>query len=289
MSFGKILGQLLEQGISGQSQTKARIGNSARNLSHGGQGVEEILGSLQSMLGGGAPGTRPGTTAQPAGIGAGRNAQGNPLGGLAEAAKAFLGQPQAGGMSGAQLGGLGAIAGALLGGGGGAVRGAAGGGAMAILGTLALAAVQNARTGGQAVPGAKLAAGAAPLKADVAAVASEESERLALRAMVAAAKADGQIDQAEMDRILQHLQANEITEAERRFVLDEIRKPLDPSDLAKDIRNPAQAAEVYAASLLAIDIDSEAEREYLRKLASALRLDSGVVSFLHQTTGAPTP
>jgi uncharacterized membrane protein YebE (DUF533 family) len=70
-------------------------------------------------------------------------------------------------------------------------------------------------------------------------------------------------------------------------VLDEIRKPLDPAALAKDVRNPAQAAEVYAVSLLAIDIDSEAERDYLRKLASALRLDPGVVSFLHQTTGAP--
>ena len=289
MSFGNILGQLLDQGISGQSQTKARLGNSARNISQGGQGMEQILGSLQSMLGGAAPGARPGAPAQPAGMSAGRHAQGSPLGGLAEAAKAFLGQPQAGGLSGAQLGGLGAIAGALLGGGGGAVRGAAGGGAMAILGTLALAAVQNARAGGPAVPGAQLAAGAVPLQADVAAVASNDGEQLALRAMIAAAKADGQIDQAEMDRILGHLKVDEVTEAERRFVLEEIRKPLDPAELAKDVRNPAQAAEVYAASLLAIDIDSEAEREYLRELASALRLDSGVVTFLHQTTGAPTP
>jgi len=288
MSFGNILGQLLEQGISGQSQTKARIGNSARNISQGGQGMEEILGSLQSMLGGAAPGARPSVPAQPAGMGAGRSTKGSPLGGLADAAKAFLGQPQAGGMSGAQLGGLGAIAGALLGGGGGAMRGAAGGGAMAILGTLALAALQNARAGGQTATGGQFAAGAAPLRADIAAVASEESERLALRAMIAAAKADGQIDQAEMDRILGHLKAEEVTEAERRFVLDEIRKPLDLSDLAKDVHNSAQAAEVYAASLLAIDIDSEAEREYLRNLASALRLDSGVVSFLHQSTGAPT-
>ena len=190
-------------------------------------------------------------------------------------------------MSGAQLGGIGAIAGALLGGGGGAMRGAAGGGAMAILGTLALAALKNARAGGQTAPAAQFAAGAAPLQADVAAVASEEGERLALRAMIAAAKADGQIDQAEMDRILGHLQADEVTEAERRFVLDEIRKPLDPADLAKDVRNPAQAAEVYAASLLAIDVDSEVEREYLRNLSRALRLDPGVVAFLHQTTGAP--
>lgn len=284
MSFGNILGQLLDQGISGQRQTHSRIGTSAQNIAQGGRGFEQIVGSLQSMLGG----TAPGTTSGPTGTASGGGVQGSPLGGLADAARAFLGQPQAGGMSGAQLGGLGAIAGALLGGGGGAVRGAARGGAMAILGSLALAAVQNARAGGQDAPAAQVPAGAAPLQEDVAAVASEEGERLALRAMIAAAKADGQIDEQEMQRVLGHLSSDEVTEAERQFVLAEIRRPLDPSDLAKDVRNPAQAAEVYAASLLAIDIDSESEREYLRALASALRLDPGVVSFLHHTTGAPT-
>jgi uncharacterized membrane protein YebE (DUF533 family) len=283
MSFGNILGQLLQQGMSGQSQTQARLGTSARNVAQGGQGIEQILGSLQSMLGGAASVGG----SQAAGMGSGGTTQASPLGGLAGAAKTFLGQPQAGGMTGAQLGGIGAIAGALLGGGGGALRGAAGGGAMAILGTLALTALQNARSGGQAAPGAQLAANAAPTQEDVSAVASEEAERLALRAMIAAAKADGHIDEEEMDRLLGHMNTNDVTAAERQFVLDEIRKPLDVADLAKDVRNPAQAAEVYAASLLAIDIDSEAERAYLRALATALRLDAGVVSFLHRTTGAP--
>jgi uncharacterized membrane protein YebE (DUF533 family) len=281
MSFGNILGQLLEQGMSGQSQTQARLGTSARNMAQGGQGFEQILGSLQSSLGGGAG-------SQAAGTGAGGAAQASRLGGLADAAKAFLGQPQAGGITGAQLGGIGAIAGALLGGGGGAVRGAARGGAMAILGSLALTALQNARAGGPAAPGGQLAASAAPKQEDVAAVTSDEAERLALRAMIAAAKADGQIDEEEMDRILGHMNTDDVTAAERQFVLDEIRKPLDVADLAKDVHNPAQAAEVYAASLLAIDVDSEAERAYLRHLAAALRLDAGVVSFLHRTTGAPT-
>lgn len=242
MSFGNILGQLLEQGMPGQGQTQERVGTSARNITQGG---------------------------------------------LADIARAFLSQPQAGGMTGAQIGGLGAIAGALIGGGGKAVRGAVGGGAMAVLGTLALAALQNARAGSHAGPGTQVAATAAPSAEDVAAVTSEESERLALRAMIAAAKADGQIDAQEMDRILGRMNADEVTDAERRFVVDEIGKPLDPADLARDVRNPAQAAEVYAASLLAIDIDAEPEREYLRTLAAALRLDPGTVAFLHRTTGAP--
>jgi uncharacterized membrane protein YebE (DUF533 family) len=272
MSFGNIIGQLLGQGLAGQSNTQARVGQSAQNIAQGGAGMEQILGSLQSMLGGGTP--------------AGSGASGGGLGGLAAAAKNMLGSPQLGGMSGAQLGGLGALAGALLGGGGDAMKGAAGGGAMAILGTLALGALQNARTGGASLPGAGFAAGA-PSQHEVASVTSEEGERLVLRAMIAAAKADGQVDPTEMDRILGQLKPDEVSESERRFVLDELHKPLDVAEIARDVSTPAQAAEVYAASLLAIDIDTDGEREYLRNLAAALRLDPGVVTFLHQTTGAP--
>ncbi|MEY6431547.1 tellurite resistance TerB family protein [Thioalkalicoccus limnaeus] len=190
-------------------------------------------------------------------------------------------------MSGAQIGGLGALAGALLGGGGGAARGAVGGGAMAVLGTLALTALQNAAASRSGASTAQLAP-RAPSTQEVAAVASDDGERLVLRAMIAAAKADGHIAQDEMQRILGHLKADEVSESERRFVLDEINKPLDVADIAREVRTPAQAAEVYAASLVAIDIDSDAEREYLRSLSSALGLDPGVIAFLHQTTGAPT-
>lgn len=282
MSFGAILGQMLEQGMSGQQNTQRRVGNAASSIASGGQGIEQVLGQLQSalggMLGGGAPAGAPGgAPAARAGAGAGAN----PMAGFAEAAKAFLGQQQAGGMTGAQLGGLGAIAGALLGGGGGAAKGAVRGGAMALLGTLALSAIQRAQASktGQAAP---------PItEGDVAAVASPEGERVALKAMIAAAKADGQIDQAEMDRILGKLASDDITPEERRFVLDEVKKPLDPAELAAEAKTPAQAAEIYAASLLAIDIDSEAEVAYLRELAAALRLDPAAVAYLHETTGAP--
>lgn len=272
MSFENIIGQLLGQGLAGQSNTQARVGQSAQSIAQGGPDMEQILGSLQSMLGGGAKGSRSGP--------------GGGLGGLAAAAKSVLASPQVGGMSGAQLGGLGAIAGALFGGGGGALKGAAGGGAMAILGTLALSALQNTRAGGSSMPGAGFAAGV-PSQQEVASVASEEGERLVLRAMIAAAKADGQVDANEMERLLGQLKPDEMSGSERQFVLDELHKPLDVAELARAVSTPAQAAEVYAASLLAIDIDTDGEREYLRNLAGALRLDPGVVAFLHQTTGAP--
>jgi uncharacterized membrane protein YebE (DUF533 family) len=278
MSLGNLIGQMLEQGLSGQTQTRERVGSTARNLGQEGQGIEQILGSLQQMLGGGQGAAAAGST------------QDSPLAGFAEAAKRFLSQPQAAGMSGGQLGGLGALAGAVLGGGAG---GAARGGAMALLGTLALSALRNAQGGSAAgQPAGAQPAGATPAAGqpdatEVQAVASEEGERLVLRAMIAAAKADGRIDEGEMNRIMGHLSSDDVSEAERRFVIEEVRKPLDVADLAASVRTQAQAAEVYAASLLAVDVDSEAERRHLRELAAALRLDAGTVAYLHRTTGAP--
>ena len=46
--------------------------------------------------------------------------------------------------------------------------------------------------------------------------------------------------------------------------------------------------EVYLGALMAVDIDSEAERDYFRRLSKALRLDDNVISRLHRMTGAPT-
>lgn len=70
-------------------------------------------------------------------------------GDLAQRARDFLGKEQAGDMSGAKIGGLGAAAGALL---GGSVGGAAKSGAMAVLGALALKAWRDhqAQQGGVA-------------------------------------------------------------------------------------------------------------------------------------------
>jgi uncharacterized membrane protein YebE (DUF533 family) len=56
--------------------------------------------------------------------------------------------------------------------------------------------------------------------------------------------------------------------------------------LVDDVPSPAVAAQVYGASLLAMDIDTETEAEYLRRLAAALDLDATTVARLHELTGA---
>jgi uncharacterized membrane protein YebE (DUF533 family) len=122
---------------------------------------------------------------------------------------------------------------------------------------------------------------------EVQAVTDPATEKLIVRAMISAAKADGKIDQQEMQAIAGHIGGDGVTEAERQFVIDEMTRPLDLHGLAAEVKSPPVAAEVYAASILAIAIDSEAERQYLRDLARALGLDSGTVQRLHQMTGAP--
>ena len=104
--------------------------------------------------------------------------------------------------------------------------------------------------------------------------------------MISAAKADGQIDQAEMQQVIGRLAADSVTAEEKQFVLDQIAAPIDVAALAAEVRSPAQAAEVYAASLLAIHADTDAERSYLAELARALRLDEATVAELHRMTGA---
>ena len=277
MSFGNIVGQLLQQGLGGQTQTRDRL---QRTASQPTGGMEQMLGALLGGGGAGAGGS-------PGGAAGG-------LGDLAGLAQQFLGGKQVGGVTGAQAGGLGALVGAVLGGGGGAAKGAIGGGAMAILGTLALTALKNYQAGGGAAGAAAPVGQAAPMghrelaaPAEVQAVTDPATERLMVRAMISAAKADGKIDSQEMQAIAGHIGGDGVTEAERQFVIDEMTRPLDLHGLAAEVKSPAVAAEVYAASILAIDIDTEAERQYLRDLARALRLDAGTVQRLHQMTGAP--
>ena len=262
MSFGNIIGGLLAQGMSRQSHQRLRTG--AEHADRSG-GVERMLESfLGGRRGAGAPG------------GAGGGA-----GGFADMARDFLGKPQAGGMSGAKIGGLGALAGGLLGGG---LGGAAKGGAMAILGTLALKAWREHQAGPQSG-----VVTAEPTDGEVDALTAPETERLVLRAMIGAAQVDGHVSEAEMDKILGQMNEGEVTAEERQAAREEVARPVDVEAIGRAVSRPEVATEIYLATLMAVDIDTEAERDYFRRLARALRLDQGVVERLHKMTGAPRP
>jgi uncharacterized membrane protein YebE (DUF533 family) len=116
--------------------------------------------------------------------------------------------------------------------------------------------------------------------------AGEERARLLITAMVSAAKADGAIDQEERVRILRHLAERGAGDAERAFLEEEMARPLDLDRLISQVHDPMLAAEVYAASLLAIDPDTPAETAYLAVLSTRLNLEPGLIQELESRLDA---
>lgn len=102
-----------------------------------------------------------------------------------------------------------------------------------------------------------------------------------LQAMIAAAKADGQITPAERARIADALPQLGLGAEAEEMIARELDAPLDISAVAALAHGEAQAAEIYAASLLAIDPDGAAEKGYLAMLAARLNLDPGLVDHLN--------
>lgn len=119
-----------------------------------------------------------------------------------------------------------------------------------------------------------------------AAEAMEENAKLMLRAMIQAAKADGEIDAEERAKILDQL--GEVSPEERAFVEAELAAPLDIQGLAQDTSD-AMKAQVYATSLMAIEVDKQAEAAYLAQLAAALGLPDEVRDRMHVAMGVPVP
>jgi uncharacterized membrane protein YebE (DUF533 family) len=190
-----------------------------------------------------------------------------------------------GGEQNLAVGGIGALAGALMGsrrGLGGAIRGGVGGGAVAMLGLMAYNALKNSGTfQGQQAP--------SPYRepqTDGERAEQERHSELILKAMVNAAKADGRIDESEMSRLLGKVQEDGADRAEIDFLKAEMAKPMDTAGLVAAARGrPEIAAQVYAASLLAIEVDTTAERDYLAQLAASLELTPEVTAELHRTAG----
>ncbi len=266
MSFANIIGQFLQQGLSEQSRSRLNQTLGSLELDGAGGKLEQFLGNL--LNGNENDGKR--------------NTASTGSGGLLNLIRGFFGSKQTENLTGGQLTGIGALAGALLSGGTKASKGALGGSAMAILGSLAL----NALKGHLAASNTSASAADIDRHA-MEAINDPNTQRLIVRAMIAAAKADGIIDEQENARILGKVGEDGVTEAERQLVEEELRRPADMAALVAAVPNQVVAAEVYGASLLAINVDTEKEEDYLRELAKRLSLDAATIARLHQLTGAP--
>lgn len=98
-----------------------------------------------------------------------------------------------------------------------------------------------------------------------------------LKAMIAAAKADGHVDSAEMTAIRQKLSELALDGDVNDMILTELTKPLDAASIAALADgNVAIATEIYLVSAAVIDVANDAEQAYLADLRAALALPEGV-------------
>lgn len=114
----------------------------------------------------------------------------------------------------------------------------------------------------------------------------EKRSHALLRAMVASAKADGHIDEQELEKINEQMKQLNLGERASEFLANELIKPLDVQDIAAGADSPEAAAEIYLASRIVIDVHNKQERDYLDRLARALDLAPELVAQLEDEVSA---
>lgn len=108
-----------------------------------------------------------------------------------------------------------------------------------------------------------------------------------VRAMVAAAAADGNIDASERGRITGKLGEAGVESEAQAFLENEMAKPVGLDQLVAAGTTDERKVEIYTASRLAVDADTRAERGYLDLLAGRLGLPDALVEHVEATvTGA---
>jgi len=266
MNIGDLLGAVMQAGMTPSSHDRMRNslggGSVLESLAGmlGGSSGEGLGGALSSMLGGGSGG------------GLGGGLLGNVL---SEAGRAV------GGNQNLALGGLGALVGALLGGGGKSLGGALGGGVMALLGTMAYQALKGS---GERKPQVPL--GLVEPQTEAERKQLEQHSELILKAMINAAKADGRIDEGEIRRIVGKLQEIGVGREAEQYVMTQMQKPMETEKLIAAAQGGLElAAQMYGASLLAIEVDTPEEKKYLDQLAAGLGLDPKVVQRIQELVG----
>ncbi|MGW8464949.1 tellurite resistance TerB family protein [Pseudomonas sp. CLCA07] len=103
-----------------------------------------------------------------------------------------------------------------------------------------------------------------------------------LRALIAAAKADGHIDERERSLIEGEFTKLDNDQALQHWLHAELNKPLDPTEVARAASTPEMAAEMYIASVMLVDEQNFMEKSYLDELARQLKLEPGLKAELEK-------
>jgi uncharacterized membrane protein YebE (DUF533 family) len=104
---------------------------------------------------------------------------------------------------------------------------------------------------------------------------------LLIRAMIAAANADGQITPDERQRIAGKLEQAGAGPDERAVLERELESPRSADQIVREVKDQETAVQVYLASRLAMNPDTAAERAYLDFLAARLNIPADRLSQLN--------
>ncbi|MGF9563251.1 tellurite resistance TerB family protein [Neorhizobium sp. BT27B] len=107
-----------------------------------------------------------------------------------------------------------------------------------------------------------------------------------IRAMIAAAKADGHIDAAERANIMEKVHEVDLGSEAEAFIRNELANPVDIDELVAAARTEEQKVELYTATRLTIEPDTRAERGYLDLLAGRLGLPDALLDHIDATVSA---
>ncbi len=113
----------------------------------------------------------------------------------------------------------------------------------------------------------------------------EAAAALMLAAMIQAAKSDGTFDEAEKAKLLDKL--GDVDAEEAAFVQRQMQAPVDVDALVRQTPQ-GMGPQIYAMSLLGINLDTHDEAQYLHKLAQAYGMTPAEVNRLHEELGLPT-
>lgn len=257
-----LLGAVMTSGASSAGSSRAQ--NAAGNL-------EGMLGGLGSLLGGGSSASMSGGL---------QGLMGTLLGG-GQSVINKAGQAVGGGDNLAAAG-LGALIGALSGKSGSSSMGGIGGGLMGLLGMMAFKALTGNNNNASQAQQEQLAQSIASRSQQQ--VASDAE--IILTAMLDAAKADGQVDAEELGRITGKIKSAGIGQDGMNYLISKLQAPMETNKILAAVKGrPELAAQVYSASLMAIDVDTQAEKRYLAGLANAMDLPQSVVNNIEQIVG----
>ncbi|MEB8432940.1 DUF533 domain-containing protein [Cocleimonas sp. KMM 6892] len=294
----KILGSLLGNGALSKgsggnvlgSILGSALGGAQNQQTQGGGALGDILGGL---IGGNQRTTSGGGMADILGGLLGGQQQQQQGGGLGDLLGSLTGGGQSGGGLGdllgslagsrqqqaPQSGGMGDLLGGLLGGGQSGGMGGAGGLGGLLGGALTkYAQNQNSTAPNPGVDDSDLL----PMGIDQREATDQAT--LIIRTMINAAKSDGSIDEAEQEKVINKL--GDVTQAEADFVRNEFRQPLDAAAFVRSIPRGMEQ-QIYAVSLMAIDLDHNKEAKYLDELARGLNIQPQLANQIHEQLGAP--